>query len=84
MSIDPESIEVGQCYLTRSGHVRRVRAITEGRVLFDSRKKPPRGTRWVWQPSILDLQAFAAAAERPVREDWTPENDASSTGKRDQ
>jgi hypothetical protein len=28
--IDPESIEVGQCYLTRSGQVRRVRAFHEG------------------------------------------------------
>jgi hypothetical protein len=28
--IDPESLEVGQCYLTRSGQVRRVRAFHEG------------------------------------------------------
>jgi hypothetical protein len=77
MSIDPESIQVGQSYLTRSGQVRRVRAITEGRVLFDNRKRPPKGPRWIWYPGILDLQAFAAAVEQPVSEDWTPEADKS-------
>ncbi len=41
--IKRESIQVGQCYLTRSGQVRQVRSITEGRVLFDSRKRPPKG-----------------------------------------
>jgi hypothetical protein len=73
MSIAPETITIGQCYLTRSGQVRRVRAITEGRVLFDSRRRSPKGPRWIWYPSILDLQAFAAAVERPVPEEWTPE-----------
>src|SRR3712207_5608349 len=37
MIIPPESIEVGQCYLTRSGYVRRVRAIHAGRVLYETR-----------------------------------------------
>ncbi len=45
--IDPESIRVGQCYLTYSGQVRQVRSITEGRVLFDSRKRPPKGACWI-------------------------------------
>ena len=75
VSIAPETITIGQCYLTRSGQVRRVRAITEGRVLFDSRRRSPKGPRWIWYPSILDLQVFAAAAERPIPEDWTSEAD---------
>ncbi len=74
--IDPESIRVGQCYLTYSGQVRQVRSITEGRVLFDSRKRPPKGLRWIWHPGILDLNTFAAMIERPVPCDWTPESDA--------
>ncbi len=73
MSIAPETITIGQYYLTRSGQVRRVRAITEGRVLFDNRRRSPKGPRWIWYPSILDLQVFAAAVERPVPEEWTPE-----------
>jgi hypothetical protein len=32
MSIPPESIEVGQCYLMLSGYVRRVIALHPGRV----------------------------------------------------
>jgi hypothetical protein len=76
MSIPPERIEVGQCYLTRSGQVRRVRAFHEGRVQFEARSKPPRpSSRWVWRPGILDPETFAAMIERPVPCDWTPESD---------
>jgi hypothetical protein len=73
--IDPESIRVGQCYLTYSGQVRQVRSITEGRVLFDSRKRPPKGACWIWYPGILDLKTFAAMIERPVPCDWALESD---------
>ncbi len=74
--IDPESIQVGQCYLTRSGQVRRVRAFHEGRVQFEARSKPPRpSSSWVWRPGILDPETFAAMIERPVPCDWTPESD---------
>jgi hypothetical protein len=73
--IDLDAIVIGQCYLTRSGQVRRVRAATDGRVLFDNRKNPPKGERSVWHPGILDLKTFAAMVERTVPEDWTPESD---------
>jgi hypothetical protein len=44
-------------------------------VLFDNRKRPPKGARWVWFPGILDPKTFAAMIERPVPCDWTPETD---------
>ena len=76
MSLPPESIEVGQCYLTVSGSVRRVRAILQGRVQFENRVKVPNGCPWGWRTSMLDIKSFAFSAERPVPHDWTPERPA--------
>jgi hypothetical protein len=72
MSIAPESIKVGQCYLTRSGYVRRVYAILEGRVRYETRANAAK-LGWAWRPGIVDLKTFAAMVERPVPCDWTPE-----------
>ena len=78
MTVAPESLQVGHCYLTRSGQVRRVRAFHEGRVQFEARSKPPRpSSRWAWRPGIVDLDTFAAMVERPVACDWTPETEES-------
>ena len=73
MSLPPETIEVGQCYLTVSGSVRRVRAILQGRVQFENRVKVPNGCPWGWRTSMLDIKSFAFSEERPVPYDWTPE-----------
>jgi hypothetical protein len=43
MSLPPESIEVGQCYLMRSGYVRRVVAFHPGRVQYETRAQ---ATKW--------------------------------------
>ena len=75
MSLPPGSIEVGQCYLTSSGAVRRVRAILDGRVQFETRLKVPNGHPWAWRSDMLDLKSFAFSAERPIPYDWTPETD---------
>jgi hypothetical protein len=75
MAVHPQSLEVGQCYLTDTGKVRRVSSIVEGRVQFEVRLTSPRGRRWGWRPGILDLQSFADAAQRAVPYDWVPESD---------
>ena len=71
--IDPESIQVGQCYLMDTGRIRRVTGLLPGRVRYQQRRSDG-----VWQVSggdILDLRSFAAMVERPVPCDWTREAD---------
>ncbi len=74
MSVPPESIEVGQCYPTDAGQVRRVLSLLPGnRVQFEHRT----GTRGMktWRSGMLDLRSFAFSAEHLVSCDWTPESD---------
>jgi hypothetical protein len=71
--IDPESLEIGKCYLTDSNIVRRaVRILPDGRVQYEWRG----GVRSRWRPGIVSKREFAAAVERPVPDDWIPETDA--------
>ncbi len=73
MSIDLKSISVGQCYLTRSGFVRRVVSVAEGRVKADQRRGPvpQKGRPWP-RKIVLPLAQFVSTAEWPVPCDWTP------------
>jgi hypothetical protein len=72
VSIPPESIEVGQCYLTEDGRVRKVtRLLTDGRVRYKYRGLLSK--KWKW--GELSPQTFASTVERPVPCDWTPETD---------
>ncbi len=73
MSVRPDTLKVGQCYLMRSGHVRRVVAIADERVRYETRSRLSSG--WAWHPSIVPLTVFASLAERPVPCGWTPEVD---------
>ena len=74
MSLPPESIQVGQCYLTHEGRVRRVlQLLPNSRVNFEWQNST--STAKQWRAGVLDLRAFAAAIERPVSCDWTPETD---------
>jgi hypothetical protein len=75
MPIPPESIHVGQCYLMRSGYVRRVVAFRQGRVQYETRSQATKRVGWAWKMGIVDLNTFAAMVERPVPCDWTPETD---------
>jgi hypothetical protein len=75
MSIPPESLQVGQCYLTHSGYVRRITALSPGRVQYETRTRPGKRVGWAWRPGIIDPKTFAAMVERPVPCDWTPETD---------
>ncbi len=75
MSVPAESVEVGRCYLTETGQVRRVlHMISRGRVQYERRVGTAGGT-WAWARGMSDLKAFASLIEREVRCDWTPEAD---------
>lgn len=76
MSIPPEIIEVGKCYLvdgTRVLYVRRVmRLMPDGRVQYESRTaRAVKG----WQPGMLSLGEFASQAKHEVPCDWTLERE---------
>ncbi len=72
MTLPPESIQAGQCYLTDAGHVRRVvRVMPDGRVQYEFR----RGHRVQWKSGILAGTSFALQADCEVPCDWTPEGD---------
>ncbi len=71
--IDLESLQVGQCYLSRSGDVWRVTAINADRVLFEKRGQIR--SSYTWRPGIINCKTFAAKAERLIPCDWTPESD---------
>ncbi len=72
MTIPPESIAVGRCYLTDGNIVRRVvRILPDRRIQYEWRG----GHRMKWKSGILSSREFALAAEREISCDWTPEAD---------
>ncbi len=72
MSIPPESIEVGKCYLTAGNIVRRVvKVLPDQRIQYEWRG----GYRTRWKAGILISREFALAVEREVHCDWTPEQE---------
>ncbi len=75
MSLPPESIEVGKCYLTNTGQVRRVLVMLPGRVQFEQRVKMT-SLKLGWIRDIADTRAFASSVEREVPCDWTPGGEA--------
>ncbi len=71
MSIPPETIQVGQCYLTNSGQVRRVIAVmADGRVRYE--RRPGDTPDAPWQEAMQELAIFAALAEGEVPCDLGP------------
>ncbi len=75
MGVPPESIEAGKCYLTTSGHVRRVvRIMPDGRIQFEHRSGST-GRGFGWKVGIQDGRSFTSMIEREVPCDWTSETD---------
>ncbi len=66
MTIPPESIEVGKCYLMETGHVRRVtRMLPGGRVQFEQRAAHLLPKVWkVDVQDLLDNPAFRAQPDK--------------------
>ncbi len=73
MTIPPESLEVGKCYLTLSQLGPRIQWIIavfpDGRVQHEWRKQQ----RQAWRPGILDAREFALGVDRETPCDWMPE-----------
>ncbi len=71
MSVPPESIRAGKCYLTDTGQVRRVlHILPNGRVAYE--RRPARQPEAPWQEANQDLSMFAALAEAEVPCDFGP------------
>jgi hypothetical protein len=75
MTVPPESIQVGKCYLSNNGMVRRVvRLMPDGRVQYETRSGPLRNAK-TWKPGMLQIRDFASSAQREVPCNWAPEGD---------
>ncbi len=74
MSIPPENIEPGKCYLAKGGkapRIRRVlRVLPDGRVQYEQRTPKTR-----WQSGIQLREVFASMLQREVPCDWSPEEE---------
>ncbi len=74
MSVRPESIQAGKCYLAKGGRAPRIRRVI--RVLPDGRVQyEQRSPRTTWQRGIQHKDVFASMLQREVPCDWTPERE---------
>jgi hypothetical protein len=75
VTIPPESIEVGKCYLDDRRRVLHVTHVTlDSRVRFKYHEVHPTMAD-AWWAGMLNLRDFAVAAVREVPCDWTPEQE---------
>ncbi len=81
MSVPPEHIQVGKCYLVQAerskqslGVRRVVRIMADGRVQFEHR--PARQVNaGAWKPGMQEARSFAIQILREVSSDWIPDAD---------
>ena len=72
MTMLPNTIQVGKCYITRNDQVARVvNLLSSGHVIYAFRSSMAAST-CRWTGAEMDLQAFAMLVEREVTPDWTP------------
>ena len=75
MSVPPESIEVGKCYLDARYRVLHVTHVTrDGRVRFKHQDARPAMVD-AWWAGMSSLREFASQTVRQVPCDWSPEAD---------
>ncbi len=73
MTLPPESIEAGKCYLMKTGHLRRVvRLMPDGRIQYEHRPVHQANAK-TWKPGMQSHHSFAELIEREIPCDWTPE-----------
>ncbi len=77
MTVPPESIAAGKCYLAKTPSDAQlwkvIGIMPDGRVLYEQHT-PVAG----WGVAIQERTTFAAAVEREVPCDWTPDADEAS------
>ncbi len=65
MTVPPESIEVGKCYLTDAGQVRRaLQILPNGRIVYE--RRPAHRPEAPWQEASQELSSFARLVEEEV------------------
>jgi hypothetical protein len=75
MSIPPESIIVGRCYLTRSDQVVRIIRLQRGGYVAYVFRSSAVVKAFGWTGAQAVVQDLAYLIEREVPCDWTPETD---------
>ena len=74
MSISPDTVQVGHCYLAQGQRFLQVTHVTpDGRVRFKYRDYRASSRPDTWWAGMLNLRDFAATARREIPCDWTPE-----------
>lgn len=73
MAVRVKDIEVGKCYVTNAGQVRRVVKI-ETKITYESRGKKaiPKGKKWNPR-TTAKAETFVNAVDREVRCDYDPD-----------
>jgi hypothetical protein len=74
LSALPGSIQIGRCYLTSEGRVRRVLSVEGGKVLYEA-KDPDATAGSRPRMATLPVGKFVAGVEREIPCDWTLETD---------
>jgi hypothetical protein len=75
MTVPPESIEVGKCYLTRNDQVVRVmKLLSDGHVIYAFRSSAV-AEAFGWTGAQTEIRSFIHLLEREVPCDWTPASD---------
>lgn len=77
MSVPPESIEAGKCYVTEDGQVRRILSIKAAMVTYEVRGPQMVEGKWP-RRSMATLGRFAADVERLVLCNFEPGVGAAS------
>jgi hypothetical protein len=74
MPVPPNEIEIGKCYVTATGQVRRVIAIENKQVTYDARGKRaiPKDKSWGAGATVA-LETFASAVEKEVEWFYDPD-----------
>ncbi len=75
MAIPPESIEVGKCYLSEDGRVRRVVKFLPGERIRYAYRSFPATQGKLWRTGRLELKRFAETTLREVPCGQVPEGD---------
>ncbi len=74
MSVPPETIKAGQCYLAMGGKPLRfrrvIRVLPDGRVQYEQRSP-----KTAWQRGIQYKDVFASMLQREVPCGWVPEGE---------
>ena len=81
MSVSASDLEVGKCFVTSSGQVRRILEFSnDGKICYEARGKKSLPENEIWGPkTTVNAEKFASDVEREVRWDYDPDFSSSDT-----